>query len=146
MRVTDRPTDSATLREIAGAVVAVTEVGYGFTPRGAAEVADQLCQIAARVSAREVTERLDMPLSPLGLDVMDLIDMVSCITERSAYLDRCKAMARYLLGTGPDPRRAVAPPGPILREAHRGSNVVSLADIARPVRVPPAPSPGGGAA
>ena len=145
MRATDRPSDSATLREIAGAVVAVTEVGYGFTRKGAAEVADQLCQIADRVSAREVTERLDMPLSPLGLDVMDLIDMVSCIRERSPYLDRCKSMARYLMGTGPDPRRAVATPGPV-REAHRGSNVVALADIARPVRVPPAPSPEGGAA
>lgn len=121
--------DSATLREIAGAVVAVTEVGYGFTKRGAAEIADQLCQIAERVAAREVTERLDAPLSPMGLDVMDLIDMVSCITERSPYLDRCKAMARYLLGTGPDPRRTVAA---VPRPGATGATVLRWPVLARP--------------
>lgn len=147
-------TDSYRLRQLLVIFDACTLGGeFVIAPRGIAAFRLELEELATRAEARELREvaadlvafaRDGGPrqgLGPgLGLDVVDLIDMVRSIprtgTGADAYIDRCRAMAAFCSGEGADPRRA--PParprgrGAIARP-DMGPNVVTLPVIARPV-------------
>ncbi|MBL8575095.1 MAG: hypothetical protein JNM13_15580 [Hyphomicrobiaceae bacterium] len=143
-------TDSYRLRQLL-VIFDICTIGgeFGFEPRGIAAFRHELEELATRAEAREQREvatdlvafaRDGGPRPGLGLDVVDLIDMVRSIPRTGsgadAYIDRCRAMAAFCAGEGADPRR-VPPTRPCGRGAiarpDMGPNVVTLPVIARPV-------------
>lgn len=147
-------TDSYRLRQLQAIFDVVTLGGeFVLEPRGIAAFRLELEELATRAEERELREgaadlvafaRDGGPrqgLGPgLGLDVVDLVDMVRSIPRTGsgidAYIDRCRAMAAFVVGEGADPRRP--PParprgrGAIARP-DLGPNVAMLPVIARPV-------------
>lgn len=135
---------------------------WTMTPHRLWAFRDELLSLATGAEARELREaaadlaefaRAGGPRPPLGLDVVDLCDMVRSIPRAGIgadpWIDRCRAMAAFVVGDGPDPRPA--PPAPPKRPCGRGAiarpdlgqNVVTLPIAAR--RVPCQPAPGGAA-